>query len=207
MSNSDVLFSTYDLDDVLRSQMREVHDRVLRLSNSHFSASSDDELADRIVRELTIEPIHLDEEGISVSHREDKVDVSQDFRRAVYDRNKPAYVDGIRVTFHVPFTGEKKLFSCRPNPYSMRAPHAVVGKNELAFSYAQPGRDIANLKPTFEDEFARAKEWTSRVNQQVVAFNGSLADTARRSVAERRQVVAHTEDQVNALGYKIRRPK
>jgi hypothetical protein len=44
------------------------------------------------------------------------VDVSGDRQRAIFDRSRPFYMPGFRVTYYVPFRGDKDLLKCQPNP-------------------------------------------------------------------------------------------
>src|SRR4051794_13928307 len=48
-----------------------------------------------------------------------KVDVSWDhFRRAITDPSRPAYVPGHRTVVHIPFTGDKSVFSLQPSTFT-----------------------------------------------------------------------------------------
>jgi hypothetical protein len=192
---------------MLEELLRSVSDRVIKLDKRRFGAESDEMLAADIASELVVAPLELVEDDISVSSRDVKVDVSQDFRRAVFDRSRPAYVDGIEVTYHVPFRGEKKLLQCLPSRFTFNPPQAVIAPGELRFPVQQPDRDVASTKRSFEEELARVKEWLPWVNSQVEAYNSSVEAAARNRVAQRRRELEQTADDLSSLGFKVRTPE
>ena len=202
----DLLFSKYDLGTVLGNQLRSVSDRVIKLDKKRFEAESDEMLAASISSELVVSPLELIEDEISVSSRDVKVDVSHDFLRAVIDRSRPAYVDGIEVTYHIPFRGEKQLLECRPNRYSLNPPQAVIAKGELRLPVQLPGREVAQTKRHFEEELGRIQQWLPWVNQQVEDYNSSVEAAVRERITQRRRELERTADDLNSLGFKVRLP-
>lgn len=204
MSTWDLLFSEYDLRKVLANQLRSVSDRVLKIGRSRFERESDELLAAAIASELVVAPLELHEEEISVSSRDAKVDVSQDFNRGVYDRSRPIYIDGIEVTYHLPFRGDKELLRCQPNTFTFSPPRAVIAENELQFPYQQADRNVALTKQQFTDDLRRVKEWIPRVNGQVTEYNSSVESAAHQHVKLRRQELEQTKNDLGSLGFKVR---
>ena len=204
MSKWDLLFSEYDLRDVLANQLSSVGDRVIKIHQERFERESDEMLAAAVASELVVAPLELTEEEISVSSRDSKVDVSQDFNRAVFDRTRPAYVDGIEVTYHVPFRGDKELLRCSPDTFTFSPPYAVLAANELQFPYKQADRNVAVTKQRFTDDLQRVKEWIPRVNGQVTEYNSSVESAVRQRVTQRRQELERTNDDLGSLGFKVR---
>ena len=50
-----------------------------------------------------------------------QVDVSGDRQRAIFDRSRPFYMPGFRVTHYVPFRGDTDLLKCQPNTFAIAA--------------------------------------------------------------------------------------
>lgn len=199
-----LLFSKYDLRAALENKLGSVSDRVIKLDKRRFDAESDEMLAAEIASELVVSPLELFEDDISVSSRDVKVDVSQDFRRAVFDRSRPAYVDGIEVTYHVPFRGEKQLLECQPSRYTFNPPQAVIASGELRFPIQLPGREVAATKHLFDEELGRVKQWLPWVNEQVSAYNSIVEAAVRERVAQRRRELERTDNDLSSLGFKVR---
>lgn len=200
----ELLFSKYDLRAVLENQLAQVNDKVLRVPRERFTSESNELIAAQVASELVASPIEVLEDDITVSPPVDvKVDVSHDFSRALRD-DGPAYVDGVQVTYHVPFLGDKELFRCRPSTWTTSIPHAVIGENELRFPYARADRDISATKPKFQRDLADVKKWLGWVNAQVVEYNASLESRVRQRVAQRRDELTKDSAAISSLGFKVR---
>lgn len=200
----DVLFSEYDLRRVLEAQLEAVSDRVLELGEALFARNSDEELAARVASRLVVSPLRLLEDEISVASRDAKIDVRYDMNRAVRDRSVPAYVDGVEVTYHVPFEGEPKLLKCQPSAYSLNPPRAVIAMGELRFPYDQADRDVTATKRSFQEDLRGIKESLPRINDQVREYNATLEERVRGQVAARRADLARTQSDIASLGFKVR---
>lgn len=200
----EVLFSERDLRSVLEEHLKSINDQVVRIQGPRFDSESDEMLAAAVASELLIEPLQLLEDEISVSSRDAKINVSHDFRRAVIDPSQPTYVDGLKVTYHLPFTGRRELLKCRPGTYTLNPPKAVIGREELQFPYEQPDREVGATKPLFAADLARLKEWLPWVNQQLAEYHSSLEYEVKQRIATRRGHLKRTELDLGSLGYRVR---
>ena len=200
----ELLFSEFDLRGVLDAQLHSVNDRVVTIGKDRFETESDEMIAASVASGLVVAPIELREEDISVSSRDVKVDVSHDFDRAVFDRSQPFHVDGVEVTYHLPFVGDRELLKCRPNTFTLNPPRAVIAAGELQFPYDKPGRDVAATKSLFTQDLATLKQWLPWVNQKVGEYNGSLESTVRTRIIERRSELARIGQDLSSLGFRVR---
>jgi TIR domain len=200
----DLLFSEYDLRAVLENQLGKVNDAVIALPRDRFAAESAEFLAASVASGLVISPIQIHESEIEVETVDTKVDVSHDFDRAVWDRSAAAYVDGVEVTYHLPFSGEPELLKCQPSSYTMNPPRAVIGSGELTFPYDSADRNISNTKRLFNDDLQELKRWIPWVNDQVNGFNSTLETQVRQRVTGRRAELDREKEQVASLGFKVR---
>jgi len=198
-----LLFNEYDLRALLEAEQAKAAPLVRKLLPAAFDAQSDEFLAARIASELVVAPIALDENGVQVSTKDVKVDVSHDFSR-VTNPYGPTYVDGLEVTYHLPFAGDQNLLRCRPSTFTTAGARAVVASAELRFPYDSADRDVLATKRWFNEDLGRLRQWLGWVNQQVEEYNHSLEPAARRLVAARRSDLARTIADVEALGYPIR---
>ncbi len=200
----DLLFSKYDLRAVLDNQLLKVGDEVLQIPRDRFVSDSDELLAASVASKLVVSPIELIETEIEVKTADTKVDVSHDFHRAVWDQSGPTYVDGVEVTYHLPFAGDKELLQCRPSSFTLNPPRAVIGASELRFPYDSADRDVTGTKQWFDEDLHRLKGWVPWVNQLVAEFNTSLETRVRQRVTERRAELDREKQQVASLGFKVR---
>jgi hypothetical protein len=198
-----VLFNQYDLRAVLEAQLNAVGDRVRALQSSAFASSTDVFLAAKIASGLVVEPLTLDEGRIQVSTRDTKIDVSHDFGRA-QNPFGPTIVDGLEVTYHLPFSGDAQLLHCRPSTFTLNGARAVLSSSELRFPYDSPDRDVATTKRWFTEDLAKLKQWLGWVNEQVSGYNASILPAVQREVSARRMALDRTAADVKALGFAVR---
>ncbi len=123
---STLLFNTYDLDSVLLAQAKKIKELTSAVPPQTLLEKSVEEFVPNIEKEIRVEPLDLFENDVSVAQEETKVDVSQDFMRHIINRSRPFYIDGLRVSYYVPFKGDKELFKCKPNKFTFNPPYARV---------------------------------------------------------------------------------
>ena len=198
-----LLFSKYDLMAVLDNQLKQVQAKVRAVDPRRFETTTDDLLSATIASDLVIAPIELHEDRLSVSPRDAKVDVSYDHNRAFFGPG-PHHVDGLEVTYNLPFSGDSNLFECRPNRYTFNPPRAVVRPGELNFPYDSANRDVAATKKSFDEDLKTIKEWLGWQAKQIGDYNASLVDRVRHAVIARRAELSKTQSDLQALGIPIR---
>ena len=188
---------------VLANQLDRVQAKVRAVVSERFETSSDDLLSATIASELVIAPIELHEDQLSVSTCDAKVDVSYDRRRLIVGPG-PHYVDGLEVTYNLPFSGDPDLFNYRPNRYTYNPPRAVLRAGELTFPYDSANRDVAGTKASFDEDLTTIKKWLGWQASQIAEYNTSLEDRVRRAVIARRAELSKTRSDLHALGIPIR---
>ena len=199
----DLLFSKYDLRAVLENQLNRVEDKVRAVDSERFETSTDDFLSATIASDLVIAPIELREDQLSVSPRDARVDVSYDRNRAFFGPG-PHYVNGLEVTYNLPFSGDPDLFKCQPNRFTFNPPRAVLRPGELTFPYDSANRDVARTKKSFDDDLTTIKRWLGWQASQIAEYNASLEDRVRSTVIARRAELSKTQSDLQALGIPIK---
>jgi len=199
-----LLFNDYHLDSVLEGQAKKIRELVSKIPAQRVIEADVEDLIPALEKELRVEPLQFLEKEITVEQNETKVDVSHDFMRAISDRSKPFYIDGLRVSYYVPFTGDPELFKCKPNSFTLNPPHARISGHELAFDYDRANRDVVATKPAFNRDFMDVRQWAGWVSEQVEAFNHSLATKLRHELTARQQNLKAGQQQIGDLGFKVR---
>jgi hypothetical protein len=170
---------------------------------SRLLNTSTDDWCDYLEDKYKLDPLELSESGITVDQAEAKIDVSGDFRRAVFDRGQPFYITGTQVRFHVPFSGDKDLLQCRSTAWTTRFPAAVIRDAELVYETADHDREA--VKRQFEQDLALTRQWMGWVNSDIAQFNGKARDLARKHMENRKAKLLKDQGMVVALGYPLRR--
>ena len=200
-----LLFWDYDLQAVLDRQFASIGEKVRALGQSAFDAESDDFLAARIASSLVVSPVTLLEEDIQVSTKDAQIDVSHDFNR-VTNPFGSTLVNGLEVTYHLPYTGDSNLLRCKPSTFTLNGVRAVVVGHELTFPFDSADRDVASTKKWFHENLSKLKQWLGWVNGDVASYNRRLEPEVRRQVTARRMELNRTAQEVAGLGYGVRRP-
>lgn len=201
-----LLFSKPDLRSVLRARRETVADVIRKVPEQRFAAEGDDLIAGFVAADLVVSPIELLKSDVTIEPRDARIDVSQDPNRIFRDRSRAHYLDGLEVSYYLPFQGERDLFFYLPESYTLNPPRAIVEKRELVFPIDAPDRDVAATKARFDGEVASIEKWLETVNRQVAEHNSSVERLAAQSVAQRRQQLAKTGEAIADLGYPIRKP-
>ena len=175
------------------------------LSEDSVLNTSQEELCDYFVEKYKVESPAIDDSGIQTDYGDSQIDVSHRFDYAVFDRGRPTYVTGTRITFFVPFSGDAALFKYRPSTFSLNPPRGVVRGNELVFVYDRTKQDASNIGTEFDRDLSNVQQNLSRIADQVRQFNSTIYTAASQQIAARRQKLLQDRGIIESLGFPLRR--
>lgn len=204
---SDLLFySRGNLSDALDAQRKKVGDEIAGMDGDHILKVSEDDLLDYIVAKHRIEPPAIRHEKIGQLEPSDaQVDVSQDIRRAIFDRTSPHYITGTRVEIVVPFDGEPDCFQFQPSTFTFNPPRGRLKGQELHLVFEGADLEGDSLKQAYENELRRIEEYLRWVRNDIEQFNTSLPDLVRKAVTARKQKLLKDAGLSAALGIPVQR--
>ena len=202
---TDRLFSQYDLRSVLSRQERNLIDEIDSLSEGRALNTSPEDLCNYFVEKYAVTAPEIDESQIHADYGDAQIDVSQRFDYALFDRDGPYHITGTRLTFYLPFTGDPQLFKCRPSTFTLNAPRAAVGANELVFVYDRTTQDAPNIKVEFERDKENLKASLGWVAHDVEEFNSTTRGKARQLINARREKLLQDRGLVEEFGFPLRR--
>jgi hypothetical protein len=205
MSQVEALFGRHELSSVLQNQEQKAIKAIEALDSNRLLNTSLDDLVEYFNEEYRIEPLNLLTDHISVDQAEAKVDVSGDQSRMIYDRSESFYVDGTRVTFYLPYQGDKELFYCKPSTFNFHHPRAVIAKKEIQLVYEILNHDDKAVKSSFDGDLDNLKQHIGWIERDVNNFNGQLKQKIRQRVESRRQKILKDQDMVVSLGVPLRK--
>ncbi|MCL5611863.1 MAG: hypothetical protein M1485_04820 [Chloroflexi bacterium] len=205
MSQAELLFASYDLSAVLQNQEHKTIQAIESFDPNRLLNTSLEDLADYFDSEYRVELITLLSDQISVDQAEAKVDVSRDQSRIIYDRSGPFYLDGTRITFFVPYVGDKNLLYCRASTVNYNPPRAVVTKTEIQFFYDRLDHNAEAVKSSFDSDFYNLKQHLSWTEKDVNQFNEQLTQKIRQRLDSRRLKILNDQGLVASLGLPLRK--
>ena len=200
MSDRNILFFEEDLDWQLRARQERVAGAVDGIPKDQFLVSTDEELVEHIAAGLSVEPLVLHEEAMTMNQNETQIDVSGDSNRHFSPgRSGPFYIPGTQVDIDLPFTGEDWIFRYRTNPWSTVFPRADVQRGHLRLTIAQTHDvDTSKFRAAYEREIKLIREYTERSQKQVESYNASLPNLIQQAVTHRRERLGR-HDNIAAL--------
>ena len=147
------------------------------------------------------------EDKIYVDKSEEDVDVSQDRRRDVFDRSRPLYVKGLKVSYHIPFEGDQELFKYQTSSFTYSPPRAEINGNEIVIEVIELDHNTESVKREFEQNFNEIKKWLNWVNQEITHFNNSLDGNIEHKIKTRKDKLIKDKNLVSELGFPLKKRK
>lgn len=207
------LFTHGDLDDVLRAQTQRIPELVNQVPKDQFLVSTDEQLVQHFISQLSVEPLTLHEDSAEMDQDETQVDVSGDRNRYwSTDFDGPRTIPGTEVTITIPYTGDPQLWNLKPNPCRLRFPigHITPHRGEQAGALI-----ITITKPhdASQEQFRQERDKTlfdvrdHIRNQcgQVERFNNELPKHIQAAVDARRQRLQQHEELSAILDIPLKR--
>jgi hypothetical protein len=201
---SDLLFSSIDLAGTLENAQRKMKEAVEAYDANKLLNTPVDDLVAYFADSATIEPLVLDESGITISQEEAQYDVTHDYRYMHFPGEERRTVPATRTSFFVPFTGERELFRCRGSTFTYSPPSAEIGEHDVIVSIVDPQPDAGRARQQLDNVLRDIRQHVGWVNNQVSAYNQSLPGVARQAVEARRKRLLDARQAASAIGFPIR---
>lgn len=174
---------------------------VEQLSDAEIVSCDFQEWADYLASKYSIIPISIFETNIERTLSEAKVKKANPFRGHPYESDF-FEVDGVRITFKIPFDGEPDLFEIQPSSRILLrfatqnftdSYDDKCGSFTLDFEYTKQElqdkgeRMLEYVQSQFENKFSNYKKMIDYVNAEVTSYNDGLITYAMRLLEERKK--------------------
>lgn len=194
-------FNGTDVYNYFSSIYNKMKTEVEQMSDAEIVSCNFEEWATYLATKYSVVPISIFETNIEKTLSETKVKMANPFRGFSYEKDFYE-IDGVRVTFKIPFDGEPNLFELQPSNriLSRFATQNFVypqgdecGSFTLDFEYTKQelqdkGQSMADyVQKQFENEFSSYKAMIGNVNTEVDSFNNGLAISAMQLLEERKK--------------------
>src|ERR1700732_5019440 len=152
------------LRDQLGAQEQRAMETVKKVPAETLLATPDADLTDQLFEQFAVEPlqVHRDRAESLTGVAAIRVDVSRDPYRDVYDRSRPAYVDGTRYELAVPFDGEAVFFELQPSTFLGTNPRGEIRGQSVIVTYEGPDPTTAEgIKAYLDEQLILLDQWSS----------------------------------------------
>ncbi len=188
-----------------RNYFADFHNKMIaeveRMTDTEIHSCNFQEFADYLVKKYYISPITIFETNIDRSLSKTKVKKLNPFRGGPYERDF-FEIDGVCVTYKIPYDGNPKLFEIKPSSYilshfstrSFIEPYGDdCGSFTLDFEYTEQELQdkgdgmLEYVQNRFVNEFRSYKTMIDNVNTEVARYNNSLNATALQLLEARKK--------------------
>ena len=200
---AELLFQQYDLTQVLEAEEKKMVGEISSLDEDRVLNTPAQDLCDYFVNKCRVNSIKIEEADIHSDYCDVQIDVRYRFEYAVFDKSCPTYVQGTRITFHIPFSGDYQLFRCSPNTISFDAPRATVSGSKVTFTYDLIPSKEEQVKGEFSRDFEALKRYVGKIERIVQNFNSTIHAKASKCIDSRREKILRDRQLVESLGFPL----
>ena len=202
--NAEQLFHRYDFHSVQQHQRQKMVEAIGEADSELLRSADAEELGSQFADQFALEAPTLTEAALSVTVDEAEVDVTGDFRFGAWGPG-PHNVPGIRVTYYVPYSGEREMFNFTPSTRNLSLRPVELCDGELRFGYERPDQDVMATKAEVDREIQQVKESLDWLRRDCHAFNATLPQTARETIEARKSRLAQMSQGAQSIGIPIRK--
>lgn len=195
-------FATFG--NVIEKVTREIQS----LENDYVLKASQAELEDYYVEKVQIRPLILHTDQYYIENQSGtKIDVSHDFRRAVFPGER-AIVQGTLLDIAVPYEGDAGLWRLQASTFSVSGyPEIEVRDNEIMLTVTFPddSADPAKTKSDIDRQIRSLADAVNYLRRDVENHNKSAPGSVKSAIQRKRQLAESTVGAVAKLGIPIKR--
>lgn len=203
-------FENGDVFVTFRNHLKNLENEIQSLNNEYVLKASQTELERYYIDKVTINPLILHTEEHYIEEQSStQIDVSHDFRRAVFPGER-AIVKGTRLDIAIPYEGDKTLWRIRPSRYTLSAyPEIEIRDDLIVFSISFPddSADSVKLKPRIENAINLLADAVNNLKKDVENHNRTAPQQIKSAIQRKRQLAEATSGAVEALGIPVKRRK
>jgi len=204
MRNPNLLFDYTDWYSVNQHQQNKLLEEINNIDGNQLLNSAIEDLCDYFEKKYWVEVPTLDIENIVSDQHEKKIDVSNDFTRAISNRNQPFYIDGTSIEITIPFDGDSELFKVRPTSYTLNPPRAEIRNNHIILEIEGVDLTSENVQRHIKSTISKIEQYLSTLRNDAQSLNSGLKSSARSAIEQRREKLLKDRNLLGDLGFKIK---
>ena len=201
-------FGNGDTHTAFRSIIENVKNEIKSLENDYILKASQAELEDYYVEKVLIAPLILHTDQVYIENQSGtEIDVSSDFRRAVFPGERAA-VQGTRLDIAIPYEGAAFLWRIRASTSSLSGyPTIEVRDNEIVFTMAFPddSPDSERMRADIDRYIKSFADAVNDLSRDIEGHNKSAPGSIKSEIQRKKQLAESTVGAVAKLGIPIKR--
>jgi len=190
------LFREYDLESMLVNNTNKAKDRIKSLSNEQLLGNDIEILSTNYYEEFHFDNLTIYNEDATKRKIDlGQIEVLADPMYAQMYNSRFVTIEGYKVTLYVPYTGDKKLFYCQGNVYSLSGyPDVSINDKYIVFNYNFRLSELANnpnevINRSFIPEYTRVVEGANRIIKEIDKYNSNFKNNIEAFIKERKSKI------------------
>lgn len=165
---------------------------------------SEDEYVEYLANKYSVGPIIFDEEGLSISNREEMIP-SERFPRSTFHVTPGKSYPKQVISYHLPYTGNSRLLRMVPSQRILWSVDVVDRGADITFDVINWIDDPEEIKRQADETLKNILKQGQYSRTQVEAYNNSLSQQARQVVSARKQEHLKQSNLMESLGVPFKR--
>ena len=195
------------LRDLLATREAGMRSEIEKATEQQLLSVDIDQWAGALARRWSLKVPVLDREAMYMDpHQEIKVDVRHDFLRSSFNLDQPHWYPGFRVTVHIPFDGDPRVFDLQPSSFTFNPPSGTVSAADLRYVVEYLHDAAPDIGPSTQEFLNKVQQYLEFASDDIAAANGRLKATAVAAITARRSRAQANYERLQASGIPIGGP-
>ena len=197
------IFAEQDGSDYIGRIKSSINLAVRNETDDYLLNVNEENYLDHIVERFTIEPLDIHSGQLYASTYEASIPAER-FPSHFYVREGQSYNKDI-IKYHIPFSGNKELLRCIPNPRIMWSMPVSIENNEISFEIINFSNNPDQIKNEADGNVRNIMTNYEHLCKQIEAFNNQIRNEAKKSFDSRKQHLLNKSDLLSSLGVPVKK--
>lgn len=200
------IFSEQSLSSYLEARLKRLEEEVQAEDDNYILNVNEVEYVEHLTAKYLIVNLELDFDSISVSTDRKEI-AAEHFPGGGFTWNVESgkkYPKDI-IRYHIPFSGDQELLSCRPSTYLLSEVSVSANGQEIYFDIVDFDGNAESIKQRAASNQAHIQQQWERVKNEVASFNKGLRSRASRAFQTRKEKLLKRNDLMASLGVPIKK--
>lgn len=199
----DRLFMSLEMAEVTRLCEESAKKMVTQFTVAQLRANTLDELIEAVVAEIVPRTIALDTDRHEIDS--EVVPTPRTHILGVPQRGGQDPVESIRVSLHIPWSGNRQAFTFRPHHSLQQNPEADVADREVVLSVVAHQGTTAEISEKYLlDQERNLQQWVDRINSDIAGLERLTRVQARSQIAQRQETLRQRDAMISEFTIPVR---
>ncbi|MEQ6355200.1 hypothetical protein ABNX05_11280 [Lysinibacillus sp. M3] len=191
------------LFDYLKSKIKNIKQIIESQDENYILNVGQEQYIDHLVDSLSVDGITIFEDDIFADPKEEQIP-SKEFPLSYSAYEGKSYLKPV-LYFHIPYTGDKELFSLTPSSYSLNPPRGKITNNEIIKRFVIFDDDYQNAQIEFDRFKSDLIRNIENVNNEINSHNSSIRSSVEYLFIKRKEELLKRKQSLAGLTVPIRK--